>query len=126
MSKKIFIDVFFNQFSDFLTELSKVFPDDPDFPAYKIALGMLRKTNPMIVITTILTHVTPYEEMIKTKNSDFFLKREFSEHTNNDDALEQVIRKLKGLWTTLSEANQNVVWSYIILILDLCKKCAEL
>ncbi len=126
MSKKIFIDAFFNQFGDFLTELSKVFPDDPDFPTYKVALGMLRKTNPMIVITTILTHVTPYEEMIRSKNSDFFIKHEFSEHTQNDDALEQVIRKLKGLWETLSPSNQGVIWSYIILILDLCKKCAEL
>lgn len=124
MSKKILIDAFFNQFTDFLTELTKAFPEDPDFPAYKVGLQLLKRSNPMIVINAIIEHVTPYEEMIKSKNSDFFLKHEFSEHTENDDALEQVIRKLKGLWTTLGPVSQASVWGYINLLLDLAKRCA--
>lgn len=124
MSKKILIDAFFNQFSDFLTELTKAFPEDQDFPAYKAGLQLLKRTNPMIVINAIIEHVTPYEEMIKTKNSDFFLKHEFSEHTGDDDALQQVIRKLKGLWTTLGPSSQASVWGYINLLLDLAKRCA--
>lgn len=124
MSKKILIDAFFNQFTDFLTELTKAFPEDADFPAYKVGLQLLKRSNPMIVINAIIEHVTPYEEMIKAKNSDFFLKHEFSEHTENDDALEQVIRKLKGLWTTLGPVSQASVWGYINLLLDLAKRCA--
>jgi hypothetical protein len=122
MSKKILLDAFYNQFSDFLSELTKAFPDDPDFPAYKTGLLLFQKTNPVLVIKAVHEHVSPYEETIRTKNVDFFLKHDYSNHTENDDALEQVIQKLKGYWEQMSEANQTVVWKYITLLMDLAKR----
>ena len=122
MSKKILMDAFYNQFSDFLSELCKAFPEDPDFPAYKTGLVLLQRTNPALVIKAVHEHVTPYEETIRAKNVDFFLKHDYSTHTENDDALEQVIQKLKGYWGEMSEVNQTVVWKYITLLLDLAKR----
>jgi hypothetical protein len=63
--------------------------------------------------------VFPYESPIRARNVDFFLKHDYSGHTENDGALDQVIQKLKGYWTQMSEANQAVVWTYITLLLDL-------
>ena len=122
MSKKILLDAFYNQFADFLSQLAKVFPEDPDFPAYKTGLVLFQKTNPVLVIKTMHEHVAPYEETIRAKNVDFFLKHDYSDHIDNDDAMEQVIRKLKGYWGEMSEANQDAVWKYITLLLDLAKR----
>jgi hypothetical protein len=122
MSKKILLDAFYNQFSDFLSELVKAFPEDPDFPTYKTGLLLLQKTNPALVIKAVHEHVSPYEETIRAKNVDFFLKHDYSNHTENDDALEQVIQKLKGYWEQMSETNQTVVWKYITLLMDLAKR----
>ena len=126
MSKKILLDAFFNQFTDFLTELIRVFPGDTDFPAYKTGLGLLHKTNPMIVIQTVHEHVTPYEDQILSKNEDFILKHSFSDHTQNDDALEQVIRKLRDQWGLLTPNNKACIWSYVRILLELAKKCVSL
>jgi hypothetical protein len=122
MSKKILLDAFYTQFTDFLTELAKAFPEDPDFPAYKTGLLLLQKTNPALVLKTVHEHVMPYEATIRARNVDFFLKHDYSNHIDNDDALEQVIRKLKGYWEQMSETNQTVVWRYITLLLDLAKR----
>jgi hypothetical protein len=122
MSKKILMDAFYNQFADFLSQLAKTFPEDPDFSAYKTGLLLFQKTNPVLVIKTVHEHVAPYEETIRAKNVDFFLKHDYSGHIDNDDAMEQVIQKLKGYWSEMSPANQEVVWKYITLLLDLAKR----
>lgn len=122
MSKKILMDAFYNQFADFLTQLAKTFPEDPDFLAYKTGLLLFQKTNPVLVIKTVHEHVIPYEETLRAKNVDFFLKHDYSDHIDNDDAMAQVIQKLKGYWGDMSETNQDVVWKYITLLLDLAKR----
>lgn len=121
MSKKIFTDAFFSQFHDFLEQLSKVFPDDSDYPAYTVGLTLLQHANPGMVISAFKTHVFPFEEMIMSKNSDFFMKHEFSDYTS-DDTLGQIIGKLKNQWEELSENNKTCIWNYIILILNLAKR----
>lgn len=125
MSKKIFLDAFYTQFSEFLDQLITVFPDDSDFPAYKTGLILLRKVNPSIVPTEVYTHTLPFDEMIRSKNEDFLLKHEFSEYTS-DGGLEQIIRKLKGLWQPLTPNNKQCIWGYLILLLDLAKRCIAL
>lgn len=119
MSKKIFMDAFYTQFADFLSQLIQVFPDDPDFPAYKTGLTLLQKTNPMLVVDQVIIHVLPFENIITTRNEDFFLKHEFSEY----NTLDQVIDKLKQLWTQLTENDKKCVWDYITLLLTLAKRC---
>ena len=124
MSRKIFIDAFFNQFNDFLEQLIRVFPEDTEFPAYLAGLKLLHRTNPMLVITQVKEHVSPYEETIRAKNEDFFLKHTFDDVS--DDALDQVINKLKGFWGVLDDSNKKHVWEYVTVLLELAKRCSSL
>jgi hypothetical protein len=122
MSKRIFIDTFYSQFTEFMNELIKVFPSDPDFLAYKMGLSLFHKTNPSMIISTICEHVLPYEQSILAKNEDFFLKHDFKEYMD-DDTVGSVILKLKGLWPALTPDNRECVWNYIILLMNLAKRC---
>jgi hypothetical protein len=72
----------------------------------------------------VTKHVVPFEATVRARDSDFFLKYEFSEYAD-DSALDQVIGKLKNMWTTLSDNNKKVVWDYITLLLDLAKRCTS-
>ena len=123
MSRKIFMDAFYGQFSDFLDQLTLVFPDDSDFPTYKTGLRLFQKTNPKIVPEQVRIHVVPYEETIRARDEKFFMEHGFDDYTS-DDALGVVIMKMKSLWTSLNDNSKKVVWDYIILLLDLAKKCA--
>ncbi len=123
MSRKIFLDAFYGQFHDFLDQLIRVFPDDSDFPAYKSGLTLLQKTNPKLVPEQVYIHVTPFEEGIRVRDEKFFLEHQFPDYAD-DNALDLIISKMKDLWTTLSETSKTVVWDYLILLLDLAKRCA--
>lgn len=124
MSRKIFLDAFFNQFSDFLNQLIVVFPDDSDFPTYKTGLHLLQKTNPKLVPEQVILHVTPFEKTLRARDERFFLDYTFDEYAK-DDALGMIIMKMKGLWSTLSDNNKKCVWDYTNLLLDLAKKYTE-
>ncbi len=122
MSRKIFMDAFYGQFHDFLDQLVRVFPDDSDFPTYKTGLTLLQKTNPKLVPEQVALHVTPFEASIRSRDEKFFLEHQFPEYTD-DNALDLIISKMKGLWTTLSATSKTVVWDYLTLLLDLAKRC---
>ena len=116
------MDAFYGQFHDFLDQLIRVFPDDSDFPAYKTGLSLLQKTNPKIVPEQVALHVTPFEVSIRARDETFFLEHQFPEYAD-DNALDLIISKMKGLWTTLSGTSKTVVWDYLSLLLDLAKRC---
>ena len=123
MSRKVFLDIFYAQFAEFLDQLIKVFPEDTDFPTYKSGLFLLQKTNPILVPDQVVLHVGPFEETIKQRDEKFFKDYSFNEVTANDNALELIIQKLKAQWETLSDNNKKVIWDYTILLLSLARKC---
>jgi hypothetical protein len=124
MSRKIFMDAFYGQFSDFLDQLAKVFPEDSDFPTFKTGLHLFQKTNPKIVPEQIVIHVLPFEQTIRSRDEKFFMDHGFDTYAS-DDALGAVIMKMKSLWSTLSDNSKKVVWDYTTLLMDLAKRCVE-
>jgi hypothetical protein len=122
MSKKIFMDAFFTQFHEFMGQLIRVFPEDPDFTVYDSGVMMLQKINPGLVLAEFIKHVTPFEEIIRAKNSDFFIQTQIFIF-DPENTMEQVIQKLKAYWVGLSDSNKESIWNYIILLLDISKRC---
>lgn len=116
------MDAFFTQFHEFMTQLMNVFPNDSDFAVYDAGVSLLQNVNPGLVIVEFNKHVLPYEDILRSKNSDFFLKHTF-DSLEPDNTMEQVINKLKGYWLTLSEVNKESIWRYIILLMDIVKRC---
>jgi hypothetical protein len=116
------MDAFFTQFHEFMGQLIKVFPEDPDFTVYDSGVMMLQKVNPGLVLAEFIKHVTPFEEVIRAKNSDFFIQTEIFIF-DPENTMEQVIQKLKAYWIGLSDSNKESIWNYIILLLDISKRC---
>ncbi len=123
MSKKIYIDAFFNQYEDFLNQLKDVFPEDRDFPLYLAGLAIFRRTNPSIIAQKTWKHVSRFEEVIKKRDEDFFVKRDFSDITEGEEPLEQTVAKIRGMWAGLNDHNKKVVWDFINNITMLSKLC---
>ena len=121
MSKKIFLDAFYGQFSSFLDQLIVTFPDDSDFPTYKTGLFLLQKTNPKLVPEQVVLHVTPFEAVLRARDDAFFKERGFPEYAD-DNALDLIIQKMMQYWDVLSQENKNVIWTYVTLLLDLATR----
>jgi hypothetical protein len=126
MSKKIYIDAFFDQYEDFLQQMLEVYPNDPDWPLYIAGLAIFRRTNPMMVVQKTWKHISRFEEMIKARDEKFFVERDYSDITEGEEPLEQTVTKIKGMWAQLSLHNRNVVWDYVNNVTYLAKKCSGL
>jgi RNA recognition motif-containing protein len=118
MSKKIFIDAFFNQFQDFLEQLEKVLPNDTDIPTYMMGLKIMRTGNPMYLVREFISQTSPFETSLRARDEKFFLDYTFDEFADNDWLI-QMINKLKGLWQGFSDNNKKCIWDYINLLLDI-------
>lgn len=122
MSKKIFLDTFYKQFFDFLTELDKMYPNDSDFSTFSTKLSVLKTVNPMLPIQFIKTEIIEkYQEQIFKKDESFFVNSKDIEQTSEIN----IFFKLKSYITDMTEENKEIVWSYIHIIVKLTMKILE-
>ena len=117
-SKAKLLSIFFDQWDAFIDELIRVFPSDLDFHRMKTYLRIGRTVNPKRVVSAVQKHMFPFEKLVRAKNADFFLKYPFDEYEKKEDVL-YVIRKVKHLWFELTPVNQNALFDYIILLVDI-------
>jgi len=122
MSKKIFLDTFYKQFFDFLTELDKMYPNDSDFSTFSTKLSVLKTVNPMLPIQFIKTEIIEkYQEQIFKKDESFFVNSKDIEQSSEIN----IFFKLKSYITDMTEENKEIVWAYIHIIVKLTMKILE-
>jgi hypothetical protein len=122
MSKKMFIEAFYTQFGEFLAQLSKMYPEDKDFPAFATNLSVMKYMNPMYPINFVKTDVVDkYKHQIFSRDESFFLKSEEIQQSADID----IVYKLKSYISEMSSENKEVVWSYIEIITKLTLKILE-
>jgi hypothetical protein len=123
MSKKVFIEAFFNQFGSFLVELKNMYPEDDDFPTFITTLGLLKATNPMLVIKFVKSEiVVPYGAKIAVRDETFFMNQDLS---TRDDVDLNIVDKIKQYIQGMSPETKETVWKYIEIITKLCEKALE-
>ena len=123
MSKKIYLDAFFNQYEDFLTQLKTVFPEDPDWNVYLSGLAIFRRTNPTMIVQKTWEFVSRFEGMIQKRDETFFMERDYSD-VSEGEPIEQTVQKLKNMWSTLSPENKQIVWEFVSNITKLARVCS--
>ena len=122
MSKKMFIEAFYSQFGEFLKELSKMYPEDKDFPAFASNLSIMKYMNPMYPVNFVRTEVVDkYKEQILSKDESFFINSEEIKQSADID----IVYKLKSYIKEMSPENKDVVWSYIEIITKITMKILE-
>ena len=123
MSRKVLIDTFFNQFTDFLKQLENMYPDDTDFPVFITTLDLLKSTNPMLVVKFVKENIVDlYKDKILNKDESFFLDQDYTQHGDVDL---NIVHKLKKYVKDMSPNSKDVVWKYIELIMKLSMKILE-
>jgi hypothetical protein len=123
MSKKVFIEAFFNQFISFMGELKQMYPDDEDFPVFITTLSMMKAANPMLVLNYVKSEIIdPYGAKIAVRDESFFLNQDY---TSREDVDLNIVDKLKQYISGMSSDTKETVWKYIEIITKLCLKALE-
>ncbi len=116
-SRIILITALYDQFTTFVTELSEMYPDDPDFPLFLTTVRLLKSSNPSLLAKYIVENAAQYEEQIMSKNEDFFLTHDFESHGVDID----ILSKLKTYVSSMSADTKEHVWKYCQNIIRLSK-----
>ena len=118
-SKVVLMTALFDQLNSLVTELSEMYPEDPDFPMFLTSLRLAKSANPNIIVKYIFETTSEYEAQIMTKNENFFLEHTFEQHKETVDM--DVFSKMKQYFANMSAESKESVWKYCQNILRLAK-----
>jgi hypothetical protein len=111
------VSVFNDHFSEFVSDIQSVFPDDADILTAKNALIAIRKANPKLLVRIWIKYVvTPYKQQIDAGDINFFITKDYSSdlaRNDNADKIMESIDRLRNPIKQMSPENQTKTMKYI-------------
>jgi hypothetical protein len=120
INKNLLYEKFVDQIINFTNELIKLFPNDnQEFKIFKTGANLLRRTSGDKIVHKIFKEsIEMYRHYIENRDEKFFLEHTYDEvELDESFDLNQIVKKLKGLWTELPETEKDKIWGYFSLLL---------
>lgn len=121
---------FNQQLLNLSTNLSKLYPEDPDLEFTNNSISILKKTNPRKLQQMFDHYVGKYKEQIINKDASFFLLKDFIKddlnlelNESNVDYAESIIYNLKKYWNDIDNESKENIWKYLQVLIILNEKC---
>jgi len=122
---KSLVQVFNNQFEQFINDVQNVFPTDPDIQKAKTYFNMIKYSNPKLFIKIWKNNiVTKYKQQIEEGNLTFFLEKDYKTDLNiaeNSKEIMDCINRLRDPIKNMSVENQKKSMQYIKNLTELAK-----
>ena len=81
-----------------MQDVIRVFPDDNNLRACKLAIENMRKANPKLLMTTFTTEfVNKYRQQINDNNIEFFINKDYSDSVKNAASGSIILEKINLL-----------------------------
>jgi hypothetical protein len=117
MSAVNLLTAFNEHFSEFITDIQNVFPEDADVLTAKNSLLAIRKANPKLIVKIWHTCiVSKYRSEIESGDISFFINKDYSQDiadTNNSDKIMEGINRLREPIRQMTPENQAKTMKYI-------------
>jgi hypothetical protein len=115
--KSLLLSAFNTNFFDFIEDVQDVFGEDTSIKKAKMALSMIKKVNPTLIIKIWYTYVcSQYETEINNNNIDFFIEKDYKKdfvYVNYSDDIISNIDKLREPVRNMSKENQEKSLMYV-------------
>ena len=115
--KSLLLSAFNTQFFDFVTDIELVFSEDASIKKAKMALNMIKKVNPALIIKIWYTYVcSQYENEIHNDNINFFIEKDYKKdflYIKSSDDIINNIDKLREPVRNMSKENQEKSLMYV-------------
>ena len=115
--KSLLLSAFNTQFFDFVTDIELVFSEDMSIKKAIMALNMIKKVNPALIIKIWYTYVcSQYENEIHNDNINFFIEKDYKKdflYIKSSDDIINNIDKLREPVRNMSKENQEKSLMYV-------------
>lgn len=127
MRREECVNIFNTKLREFISDLISVYPLDEDLKKFKTSINVLLLISDNKIMKLYNDYVyTKYKTQIINKDEEFFMKHDYKDEVNNTEEsyefTEKLIDKIKSYWSTMSEDNKKIVWTYFTLLTKLCEK----
>ena len=114
------VTAFNNQMSNFMNDLSYLFPNDKKFMIFEQKFEILRKANPALIIKKYFQYIYQFKESIMSKDEAFFkdkikpnnLKNVYKKNddlNNNKYIPLKEVLNLTDYWDNMNDINKEAV-----------------
>ena len=121
------LTAFNDHFSEFLNDIQRVFPNDPDILSAKNALTMIRKANPKMIVKIWKSFIADkYRTQIELNDISFFIDKDYSSDVSTasgSDKIMESIDRLREPIRNMAPDNQAKVMKYIQNLTKLADMC---
>lgn len=101
------VTAFNDLMQQFLSELSKTFPEEKGIKKFQTSFDLLKSSNPKKCVELFMSGVSPYSNEISQKNDDFFLK-----NASEIEGIKDL--NITKYWTDeLSQPTKDAIWQYL-------------
>jgi len=108
MDNHSILRAFNEHFSEFMQDVIRVFPNDTNLHACKLAIEKIRKANPKLIITTFTHEFSKkYSEQIMNNNIDFFINNDYSNDVKNSSKQSIILEKINLLREPVRNMNES-------------------
>ena len=115
------LKAFNDHFEEFVKDVEKVFPNDPDLKKAKTGLSLIRMSNPKIIINTYKEYlVIPYRKQIENEDISFFIEKDYSNDLTDANTILLKIEQLRNPVRNMDKSNQKKVMQYLKNLMKLC------
>ena len=108
---------FNNQFSEFIEDILRIFPNDKDLLLSKNMITMVRKGNPKLLIKIWKDNISDvYNEQIEHGDIKFFIEKDYKQDVKvlgEADKVVQTIERLREPIRNMDKENQQACMKYI-------------
>ncbi len=119
-----YLRAFNDHFMEFVDDIERVFPNDVDIVAAKMALITIRKSNPKILITTFKECVAkPYKDEIENGNIDFFINKDYGNDLGEGQEANAILDKIDSLRGPIRQMREKELENIVVYIQNLTRLC---
>ncbi len=121
------LSVFNDHFIEFVSDIQRVFPEDPDILTAKNSLLAIRKANPKMIVEIWNSFIVgKYKNEIESGDLNFFINKDYSDDVSlyqYSDKITESIDRLRDPIKQMKKEDQDKTMKYIQNLTKLASLC---
>ena len=118
-----FLSAFNSQLIKFFEDLSETFPEEKEIRAALEGLQFARKSNPRLILDMFYEHIArDLRTAILEENVEKIIEFGRIKISKQFNEIMPALSIFDKHWATLSDANRDIIWKYLKVLLALCDK----